>query len=156
MDPSKTKRRDASSRQQVKVFIAMSGKSAENGDTPTHLLHHTLPNGLQVLGQQMPDLESIAVCFHVRTGSRDEHDPALYGVSHFLEHMTFKGTPRRDADQITLDFNRMGAEYNAFTSHEQTVYYARVLGEYLPQALDLLSDRMRPRLDEQDLNMESK
>ena len=124
-------------------------------ETPgTTLLRHTLPNGLQILGQQMPDLESIAVCFQVRTGSRDEHDPALYGVSHFLEHMTFKGTPRRDADQITLDFNRMGAEYNAFTSNEQTVYYARVLGEYLPQALDLLSDMMRPRLDAADFDLE--
>lgn len=122
--------------------------------TGTQLLTHTLPNGLQILGQRMLDLESISLCYHVRTGSRDEHDPALYGVSHFLEHMVFKGTARRDAEQITLDFNKMGAEFNAFTSVEQTVYYARVLGEYLPQAVDLLSDMMRPRLDAQDFAME--
>ncbi|WIG58381.1 MAG: Zinc protease [Ktedonobacterales bacterium] len=122
--------------------------------TGTRLLHHTLPNGLQILGQQMPDLESISICFHVRTGARDEHDPALYGVSHFLEHMVFKGTAHRDAEQITLDFNTMGAEFNAFTSVEQTVYYARVLGEYLPRAVDLLSDMMRPRLDATDFDME--
>src|SRR5215472_12257962 len=132
----------------------MSGKPAENGDSATSLLHHTLPNGLQILGQQMPDLESISLCFHVRTGSRDEYDPAEFGVSHFLEHMVFKGTKSRSADDITLEFNMMGAEFNAFTSVEQTVYYARVLGEYLPRAIDLLSDMMRPRLDSQDFDME--
>src|SRR5690349_24691956 len=114
------------------------GMSGANG---TQLLRHRLPNGLQILGQYMPDLESISVCFHVRTGARDEHDPAIYGVSHFLEHMVFKGTSRRSAEQITLDFNTMGAELNAFTSTEQAVYYARVLHEYLPRPLTLLSDR---------------
>jgi predicted Zn-dependent peptidase len=152
IDPD-SRRRDESV-QQVKVFIAMSGKPAENGNSPTHLLHHTLPNGLQVLGQQMPDLESISLCFYVRTGARDEQDPALFGVSHFLEHMVFKGTQRRSAEDITLEFNMMGAEFNAFTSLEQTVYYAHVLGEYLPPAVDLLADMMRPKLDGQDFNME--
>lgn len=115
---------------------------------------HRLPNGLQLLGQRMPDLESVSLCFYARTGARDEHDPALYGVSHFLEHMVFKGTARRDTEQITLDFNLMGAEFNAFTSVEQTVYYARILREYLPKAVDLLSDMMRPRLDANDFSME--
>lgn len=114
----------------------------------------TLENGLQILGQRMPDLESVSVCFFTRTGARDEHDPAIYGVSHFLEHMVFKGTARRDSEQITLDFNRMGAEFNAFTSLEQTVFYSRVLREYLPNAIDLLSDMMRPKLDEADFNLE--
>ncbi len=115
---------------------------------------HRLPNGLQLLGQRMPDLESVSLCFYARTGARDEADPALFGVSHFLEHMVFKGTPRRDTEQITLDFNLMGAEFNAFTSVEQTVYYARILNEYLPKAVDLLSDMMRPRLDADDFGME--
>ncbi len=132
----------------------MPEMSAENGHESTSLLTHILPNGLQILGQQMPDLESIAVCFHVRTGARDEHDPALFGVSHFLEHMVFKGTQRRSAEEITLEFNMMGAEFNAFTSVEQTVFYAHVLGEYLPRAVDLLADMMRPRLDEKDFDME--
>jgi predicted Zn-dependent peptidase len=113
-----------------------------------------LENGLQILGQRMPDLESISVCFFARTGARDEHDPALYGVSHFLEHMVFKGTAHRDTEQITLAFNRMGAEFNAFTSLEQTVFYTRVLREYLPDAIDLLSDMMRPRLNADDFNVE--
>jgi predicted Zn-dependent peptidase len=113
-----------------------------------------LENGLQILGQRMPDLESVSACFYARTGSRDEPDSDVYGISHFLEHMVFKGTTRRSNEQITLDFNRMGAEYNAFTSLEQTVYYARVLGEYLPDAIDLLADMMRPRLDAEDFALE--
>jgi len=132
----------------------MAAPHSDSRATGTQLLSHALPNGLQILGQQMPDLESISVCFYVRTGARDEHEPELYGVSHFLEHMVFKGTERRTAEQITLDFNTMGAEFNAFTSVEQTVYYARVLGEYLPRAVDLLSDMMRPRLDAHEFDLE--
>jgi predicted Zn-dependent peptidase len=126
--------------------------SASNANT--EFFQNRLPNGLQIVGQRMPDLESVSVCFFARTGARDEHDPAIFGVSHFLEHMVFKGTASRDAERITLDFNRMGAEFNAYTSVEQTVYYARVLGQYLPNAVDLLSDMMRPRLDGHDFALE--
>lgn len=115
---------------------------------------HRLPNGLQILAQNMPDMESAAVAFYVRTGSRDEHEGNLWGISHFLEHMVFKGTEKRDGDQITLDFNHMGAEFNAFTSFEETVYHARVLNEQLPNAIELLADMMRPRLDAEDFNRE--
>jgi predicted Zn-dependent peptidase len=124
-----------------------------NGSAARFFLHR-LDNGLQILAQHMPDLESVSVCFFTRTGARDEHDPSLFGVSHFLEHMVFKGTARRSAEQITLDFNAIGTEFNAFTSTEQTVYYARVLGEYLPNAVALLSDLMRPRLDAHDFDLE--
>ncbi len=132
----------------------MAAPQTHKGSAGTRFVSHRLANGLQIVGQQMPDLESVSLCFYVRTGARDEHDAALFGVSHFLEHMVFKGTQRRDAEQITLDFNTMGAEFNAFTSVEQTVYYARILGEYLPRALDLLSDMMRPRLDAHDFDLE--
>ncbi|GCE10483.1 M16 family metallopeptidase [Tengunoibacter tsumagoiensis] len=115
---------------------------------------HTLSNGLQIVGQPMPDFESVAVSFYVRTGSRDEYDPQVAGVSHFLEHMVFKGTSTLDWQEITLEFNKIGAELNAFTSHESTVYYARVLGEYLDRAVTLLSDMMYPRLAESDFETE--
>src|SRR3989441_3451510 len=115
---------------------------------------HTLSNGLQIVGQPMPDFESVAVSFYVRTGSRDEPDPSIAGVSHFLEHMVFKGTKTLDWQQVTLEFNKIGAELNAFTSHEATVYYARVLGEYLERAVELLSDMMYPRLAESDFETE--
>jgi predicted Zn-dependent peptidase len=129
-------------------------EATDTGSTAAQFHTQRLDNGLQILAQEMPDLESVSVCFFVRTGARDELDPALFGVSHFLEHMVFKGTPRRTPEQITLDFNNMGAEFNAFTSSEQTVFYARILGEYLPSAVDLLADMMRPRLDGQDFDME--
>jgi predicted Zn-dependent peptidase len=115
---------------------------------------HRLSNGLQIVAQPMPDFESVAVSYHVQTGSRDEQDPSIAGVSHFLEHMMFKGTQTLDWQQITLEFNKIGAELNAFTSHESTVYYARVLGEYLDRALELLSDMMYPRLAESDFETE--
>jgi predicted Zn-dependent peptidase len=115
---------------------------------------HRLNNGLQIVGQPMPDFESVAVSFYVRTGSRDETDPSIAGVSHFLEHMVFKGTQTLDWQEITLEFNKIGAELNAFTSHEATVFYARVLGEYLDRAFELLSDMMYPRLLESDFQTE--
>ena len=129
----------------------MTESSTANG-TVFHT--HRLSNGLQIVGQPMPDFESVAVSYYVRTGSRDEQDPTIAGVSHFLEHMVFKGTKTLDWQEITLEFNKIGAELNAFTSHEATVYYARVLGEYLDKAVDLLSDMMYPRLDENDFTME--
>jgi predicted Zn-dependent peptidase len=115
---------------------------------------HRLNNGLQIVGQPMPDFESVAVSYYVHTGSRDEKDPDIAGVSHFLEHMVFKGTEKLDWQEITLAFNKIGAELNAFTSHESTVFYARVLGEYLDRAVELLSDMMYPRLAESDFEME--
>jgi len=113
-----------------------------------------LSNGLQIVGQPMPDFESAAVSFYVRTGSRDEPDLSIAGVSHFLEHMVFKGTKTLDWQEITLEFNKIGAEINAGTSHESTVFFALVLGEYLDRVLELLSDMMYPRLDENDFNLE--
>ena len=115
---------------------------------------HRLSNGLQIVGQPMPDFESVAVSYYVHTGSRDEPDPSVAGVSHFLEHMVFKGTRTLDWQQIPREFNKIGAELNAFTSHEATVYFARVLGEYLERAVELLSDMMYPRLAESDFETE--
>jgi predicted Zn-dependent peptidase len=126
-------------------------KSTANG---TVFYTHRLNNGLQIVGQPMPDFESVAVSYYVHTGSRDEKDPTIAGVSHFLEHMVFKGTKALDWQEITLAFNKIGAELNAFTSHEATVYYARVLGEYLDRAVELLSDMMYPRLAESDFETE--
>ena len=126
-------------------------ESTANG---TVFYTHRLSNGLQIVGQPMPDFESVSVSYYVRTGSRDEPDPSIAGVSHFLEHMVFKGTRTLDWQQIPLEFNKIGAELNAFTSHEATVYFARVLGEYLERAVELLSDMMYPRLSESDFETE--
>ncbi|MDB5310493.1 MAG: ptrA 1 [Gemmataceae bacterium] len=114
---------------------------------------HTLPNGLQLIGETSPSARSAALGFFVRTGSRDE-TPDVAGVSHFLEHMMFKGTPRRTALDVNLDFDRIGASYNAYTSEENTVYYAAVLPEYLPRAVDILADILRPSLRTEDFDTE--
>jgi predicted Zn-dependent peptidase len=127
---------------------------AETTANGTVFYTHRLNNGLQIVGQPMPDFESVAVSYFVHTGSRDEQDPGIAGVSHFLEHMVFKGTQTLNWQEITLSFNKIGAELNAFTSHESTVYYARVLGEHLDKAVELLSDMMYPRLDESDFTTE--
>ncbi len=120
---------------------------------PTAFRHHTLSNGLTIVAEPNPSAHTAAVGFFVKTGARDEESPVM-GVSHFLEHMMFKGTQRRSADDVNREFDEIGANYNAFTSHEQTVYYAHVLPEFLPRAVDLLGDILRPALREDDFEME--
>ncbi len=115
--------------------------------------HHRLANGLTIIGEPNADARSVALGFFVRTGSRDE-TPNESGVSHFLEHMMFKGTPHRTALDVNLHFDRIGANYNAYTSEENTVYYAAVLPEYLPRGLEILADILRPSLREEDFTTE--
>src|SRR5437870_921167 len=116
---------------------------------------HVLPNGLTIIGEISPSARSVACGFFVKTGSRDE-TPQECGVSHFLEHMVFKGTPNRTALEVNYDFDKIGASYNAFTSEENTVFYAAILPEYLPQAVDILADILRPSLRNEDFDMEKK
>ena len=114
---------------------------------------HQFANGLQLIGETIPSARSTAIGFYVKTGSRDETADEA-GVSHFLEHMAFKGTPRRTALDVNLEFDRIGANYNAYTSEENTVYYAAVLPEYLPAAVDILADILRPSLRGEDFDTE--
>ena len=116
-----------------------------------------LPNGLTIIAEVNPAAASMALGFFVRTGSRDE-SPALpiSGVSHFLEHMMFKGTERRSPFDINRQFDEMGAAYNAFASEENTVYFGAVLPEFQTPVLDLLADMMRPALREDDFQTEKK
>ncbi len=113
----------------------------------------TLPNGLTIIGEHNPEAQSFAAGYFVKTGSRDE-TLEVSGVSHFLEHMMFKGTDRRSAEAINLEFDAIGANYNAYTSDERTVYYGAVLPERAAELLDLLSDMMRPALRESDFTVE--
>src|SRR5205823_9294917 len=120
---------------------------------PVPFHSQVLSNGLPVIGETSPSARSVALGFFVRTGARDE-TPEVSGVSHFLEHMVFKGTPRRSALDVNRDFDRIGAHYNAFTSEENTVFYAAILPEYIPQAVDILADILRPSLRQDDFDME--
>jgi predicted Zn-dependent peptidase len=116
-------------------------------------LNHRLANGLEIVAECNAGAHSAALGFFVRTGSRDETDEVA-GVSHFLEHMTFKGTPTRTAEDVNRQFDEIGAHYNAFTSEEATVYYAAVLPEYQDSAVELLGDILRPSLRGDDFDTE--
>ena len=115
--------------------------------------HHELENGLTLVGEYSPSARSVALGFFARAGSRDE-TPEISGVSHFLEHMMFKGTDRRTPEAVNREFDEMGARYNAFTSEETTVYYGNVLPEFQSRLFDLLADMMRPALRDDDFTME--
>lgn len=98
-----------------------------------------LPNGVRLLSERIPYVDSVSVGVWIEAGARDE-DAARLGTSHFLEHMLFKGTATRSARQIADEMDSLGGHLNAFTDKEFTCYYAKVLGEHLEKALDVISD----------------
>ncbi len=113
----------------------------------------TLANGLVLIGEINPPSKSAAVGYFVRTGARDE-TPQINGVSHFLEHMLFKGTERLNVFEVNEAFDRRGAQFNAFTSEEQTVFYAAILPEHLIEVTRLWAELMRPALRDDDFAVE--
>ena len=112
-----------------------------------------LDNGLTLIAELTPPSASMAIGFFTRTGSRDETSE-VNGVSHFLEHMMFKGTARRTPFDVNREFDEIGANYNAFTSEENTVYYGAVLPEFQARIVDLLGDMLRPALRQEDFDTE--
>ncbi len=114
---------------------------------------HELSNGLRIVVERMPDVRSVAAGFLCRTGARDE-TPDLAGVSHFLEHMCFKGTARRTAAEINIDFDRIGGQPNAFTSHDRTFYHSVTRAADIDAQIDILADMMRSTLPPDEFDME--
>ncbi|MGD0897874.1 MAG: pitrilysin family protein [Thermoguttaceae bacterium] len=112
-----------------------------------------LPNGLEIVAETSAEAYSTALAFFVKTGARDETD-AEAGVSHFLEHMAFKGTATRSADDVNREFDELGAQYNAFTSEENTVFHAAILPELQGPCLRLLADILRPAVRPDDFEVE--
>lgn len=112
-----------------------------------------LDNGLEIVAEINPSAFSQSLGYFVKTGSRDE-TPKMAGVSHFLEHMVFKGTEKRSAEDVNQELDDLGSQSNAYTSEEQTVYYMSVLPENQAHALELLSDIMRPALRDDDFETE--
>ncbi|TWT94302.1 M16 family metallopeptidase [Neorhodopirellula pilleata] len=115
--------------------------------------HVTLPNGLQVVADIDTRGYSAAIGYFVRAGAKDETDPQS-GLSHFLEHMMFKGTATRSAADVNRELDELGGNSNAYTSEEQTVYYASVLPKYQRRMVDLLTDMLRPSLRADDFETE--
>ncbi|MGD2109495.1 MAG: pitrilysin family protein [Phycisphaerae bacterium] len=114
---------------------------------------HTLDNGLRIVIEQMPDVRSAAAGFLVQTGARDDTAP-LAGVSHFLEHMMFKGTHNRTWREITIDFDRMGSTYNAYTSEDRTMYFGWVRQGDIGRQIELLADMIRSALPPDEFETE--
>jgi predicted Zn-dependent peptidase len=113
-----------------------------------------LSNGLTVVSDPMPGLESVAVGIWVNTGSRNE-SPSQMGISHMLEHMAFKGTARRSARAIAEEIEAVGGVLNAYTGREQTAFHARVLKEDVPLALDMIGDILtNPAFEQSELERE--
>lgn len=114
----------------------------------------TLPNGLRVVTERMEGLGSAALGVWVAAGGRHERE-AENGIAHFLEHMAFKGTRRRSAEDIAVEIENVGGYLNAYTSREATAYYARVLREDVDLAMDVVADILRePRFDPDDVAVE--
>ena len=117
------------------------------------LLTHKTDRSPQIVMLRDDTALTTSIGWFVRAGARDEQ-AEISGVSHFLEHMVFKGTSRRSAADVNRELDYLGANSNAFTSEDSTVYYASVLPECQQQCLDLLTDLMRPKLDEQEFETE--
>ncbi|MGH9904254.1 MAG: M16 family metallopeptidase, partial [Pyrinomonadaceae bacterium] len=120
-------------------------------------VHSTkLPNGIAVLSEHMPGLRSVTAGIWVRRGSRHE-SAELNGICHFIEHSVFKGTERRSARDIAVESDRLGGQFDAYTTHEMTGFAIKVADSGLPEAFDLISDLVsRPRFAQEDLEREQK
>jgi len=113
-----------------------------------------LPNGLRIVTEEIPYVRSISFGVWIEVGSRDETDHNN-GISHFLEHMVFKGTKRYSSQQIARSLESVGGYLNAFTTKEQTCFYARILDEHLQKAVDVISDLVRePVLEQKEMEKE--
>ena len=116
--------------------------------------YHKLSNGLRIVTEHMPGVQSAAIGVWVTAGGRHEAEPEN-GIAHFLEHMAFKGTARRSAVQIAEEIEDVGGYINAYTSREMTAYYARVLSAGVPRALDVISDIvLNPVFDAAEIEIE--
>src|ERR1700741_444485 len=114
----------------------------------------TLPNGIRVVTEFMPHVRSVSVGVWIGTGSREEEIQET-GISHFIEHMVFKGTKNRSAEQIARSVDSIGGGLDAFTSKELVSYNVKVLDEHLPEAFDVVCDLVRnPLFDPQDIEKE--
>jgi predicted Zn-dependent peptidase len=115
---------------------------------------HKLENGLTIVGEEIPYLKSITLGVWVNAGSRIENEK-ISGVSHFIEHMLFKGTKNRTSKEIASTIDNLGGQINAFTSKECTCYYVKLLDEHISIGLDILSDMfLNPLFDKEDIEKE--
>ena len=121
---------------------------------PRDIHRATLPNGIRIVTESMPYVRSVSVGIWIGTGSREE-SPDDTGISHFIEHMVFKGTKNRSAEQIARSVDSIGGGLDAFTSKELVSYNVKVLDEHLPEAFDVVADLVRnPLFQKADIEKE--
>lgn len=136
-------------------WVWESGRGHYNPAMALEYRHRRLGNGLDIIAEAIPGSYSMAAGFFVNTGSRDE-SAQINGISHFLEHMMFKGSQKYTWQDVNRIFDEMGARYNAFTSQEMTAYYANVLPEFTEKTIEHLSHLLRPALRQSDFETEKK
>ncbi len=130
--------------------------SSSNPSQSRNIRRTELPNGLVILTERMEHVRSVSMGVWVKTGSRDEM-PEINGVSHFVEHMVFKGTKSRSAKSIAKEVDAIGGNLDAFTSKETICFNMKVLDEHVPKALDVLADLvMHPIFAPDDIGRECK
>ena len=135
---------------------AVSGASFEHTmvEELRNIQREVLPNGLTILTEEMQHIRSVSIGIWVKTGSRHE-DSETNGISHFVEHMVFKGTETRSAEDIARQIDSIGGNMDAFTAKECVCFNVKVLDEHLPIALDVLSDLvLHPVFDVKDIARE--
>jgi predicted Zn-dependent peptidase len=119
-----------------------------------NIRRQVLPNGLTIITEQMSHIRSASIGIWLQTGSRDE-EPEMNGISHFVEHMVFKGTKHRTAEEIARQVDSIGGNMDAFTAKECICFSVKVLDEHVPTALDILGDLvLNPVFDEADIARE--
>src|SRR5215467_8125592 len=119
-----------------------------------NICRRLLPNGLTVITEQMSHIRSVSIGIWIKSGSRDE-DSEWNGISHFVEHMVFKGTKHRSAEEIARPVDSIGGNMDAFTAKECVCFNVKVLDEHVPIAMDVLSDLvLNPVFDDQDIARE--
>src|ERR1041385_7773215 len=120
------------------------------------IAREVLGTGLRLITEAMPHVRSVSIGVWLTRGSRHESEPQS-GIAHVVEHMLFKGTATRTAEDIAQEIDSIGGQLDAFTAKEYASYYIKVLDEHLPTAVDLLSDIvMTPRFEQDDLEREKK
>src|SRR2546430_12041607 len=119
-----------------------------------NIRREVFPNGLTIISEEMKHIRSVSIGIWVKTGSREE-DPQWNGISHFIEHMVFKGTETRSAEAIARQVDSIGGNMDAFTAKECICFNIKILDEHVPIALDVLSDLvLHPVFDATDIARE--
>src|SRR5437773_3909726 len=123
----------------LRALLLEAGWELAMVEETRNIRREVLPNGLIVLTEEMQHIRSVSIGIWIKTGSRDE-ELSLNGISHFIEHMVFKGTKHRSAEEIARQVDSIGGNMDAFTAKECVCFSAKVLDEHMPIAMDVLSD----------------